>query len=348
MNPVAIHRGMSFGYLAKRGYYASSEGLAQPARMAEMGVTSVALMASVMQDSYSSTRLYQDFEFTPSDHELEHIIDLFHGHGISVMLKPMVECHDSAWRGSITFPDNNQQIQGRRTDYWDPWFESLRRSVAHYGQLAQRTGCEHYCIGCELFAAEQPVHDHRWTPVVEEARSVFSGPICYDAMPQTLDLPEVPAWFRSLDSICVSYYLSASDRPGATLDEMLERLRPSVAHLRSVSEKVGRPIVFGETGCRSVQGAAIVPSEYRTAGPYDPEEQARYADAMCQLFWPEPWWGGFYWWKWDEQQDRPHFRQDPTGDTGWTVQGKPAGEILEQWFARPDRRETPIRTKTAA
>jgi hypothetical protein len=332
---------MSFGYLAKRGYYESAEGLAQPGRMAQMGVTSVALMASVMQDSYSSTTLYQDFEFTPSDHELERIIDLFHQHGISVMLKPMVECHDSAWRGCISFPDNNQQIEGRRTDYWDPWFASLGRSIAHYGRLAQRTGCESYCLGCELFVAEQPAHDHRWAPIVAEARSVYGGMLCYDAMPQTLELPEIPAWFRTLDAICVSYYLSAADRPGATVEEMAARLKPTVAPLRRIAEKVGVPVIFGETGCRSVEGGAIVPAEYRTSGRYDADEQANYAEALCRLFWPEPWWGGLYWWKWDEQQDRPHFRQDPAGNTGWTVQGKPAEQVLKKWFHRADRQAGP-------
>lgn len=340
MKTPPILRGMSFGYLAKRGYYESAEALAQPALMAEMGVTSVALMASVMQDSYCSTRLYQDFEFTPSDHEIERMIEAFHEVGISVMLKPMVECHDSAWRGSINFPDNNQQIQGRRTDYWDPWFASLGRSVVHYGRLAQRTGCASYCVGCELLAAEQPSHDHRWAPIIAQARSVYDGMLCYDSMPETLELPEIPAWYRSLDAVCVSYYRSAADQPHATVEEMMVRLEPSVAHLRSLSEKVGLPVIFGETGCRAVEGGAVVPAEYRTGGRHAPQEQANYAEAICRLFWPEPWWGGLYWWKWDEQQDRPHFHEDPSGTTGWTVQGKPAGEVLEKWFRRPERKET--------
>ncbi len=334
-------KGMSFGYLAKRGYYESPEGLAQVGLMADMGVNSVALMASVMQDTFHSTRLYQDFEFTPSDGELERIIDRFHEHGISVMLKPMVECHDSSWRGNIRFPDNDQQIQGRRTDYWDPWFRSLRESVAHYGRLARRTGCEWYCIACELLAAEQSAHDHRWAPVVEAAREVYHGKLTYDSMPQTLELPEIPAWYRTLDAICVSYYRSAARAPGATAEEMADALRPSVAQLRELSQKAGLPIIFGETGCRSVAGGAITPSEYRTSGAYDPHEQANYAEALCRLFWPEPWWGGFYWWKWDEQQHRPHFHADPAGNTGWTVLGKPVEKTLRRWFREADAPASP-------
>jgi len=337
MKKVPVLRGMSFGYLAKRGYYGSAEGMAQVERMADMGVDSVALMVSVMQDTYHSTRLYQDFEFTPSDYEVEKIIDRFHEHGISVMLKPMVECHDSAWRGNISFPDNNQQIQGRRTDYWDPWFRSLQESVEHYGRLAQRANCEYYCLGCELLAAEHPEHQHRWVPVVEAARGAYGGPLTYDSMPQTLERPEIPEWYRSLDAICVSYYLPAAKGPGATPEQMAAALHPSVEHLRGLAAKVGLPIIFGETGCRSVEGGAIVPAEYRTPGKYDPREQANYAEAMCRSFWDEPWWGGFYWWKWDEQQYRPHFYSDPAGDTGWTVLGKPVENTLKNWFHRRDR-----------
>lgn len=332
-----LHKGMSFGYLAKRGYYATPAASAEVDRMAELGVTWVALMASVMQNTFASTRLYQDFEFTPGDHELEAIIARFHAKGIRVMLKPMVECHDSAWRGNINFPDGDQQIQGRIANYWEPWFDSLRQSVAHYGRLAARTGCEAYCIGCELYAAEQARHNARWSRVVAAAREAYAGPLVYDAQPPTLlTLDEPPAWLGTLDAVCISYYSPAADRPGASAAEMVEKLRPTVEGLRRASEKLGGlPIIFGETGCRSAAGAAMNPSEYRTPGAYAPGEQANFLEAMCTLFWDQPWWLGFYWWKWDEQQDRPHYRADPAGDTGFTLAGKPAADVMRRWFARP-------------
>lgn len=333
-----LMRGMSFGYLARRGYYSRPEGQAQVAAMAAAGVRWVALMASVMQESYHSTRLFQDFEFTPSDHELEDIIGRFHEHGIKVMLKPMVECHDSSWRGNINFPNGDEQIQGRRTDYWNAWFETLAQSVAHYAALAERTGCASFCLGCELFAAEQPVHHEHWKRVVAVARQRYHGHLCYDVQPPTLLEAKVPpAWLGELDAVCISYYTPCAKTAGASVEEMMAGMGPSLEKLRTCAASLGRPIIFGETGCRSVTGAALNPSEYRTSGCYAPDEQANYLEAMCRLFWPEPWWGGFFWWKWDEQQQRPQFKVDPAGDTGWTVQGKPAGETLRRWFARPDR-----------
>ncbi|AHF90739.1 hypothetical protein OPIT5_11540 [Opitutaceae bacterium TAV5] len=331
-----LHRGVSFGYLAKRGYYATPEAAAQVDRMAALGVTWVALMTSVIQETFSSTRLYQDFEFTPSDDELAAIIDRFHARGIRVMLKPMVECLDSSWRGRIHFPDGDQQIQGRVTPYWDTWFASLAQSVVHYAGLARRTGCEMYCIGCELYGAEQANNNDRWHHLISTTRKHYTGPICYDVQPPTLlELAEPPAWLRSLDAVCISYYSSAADAPGATIPQMIEKLRPTVAILRRASEKLGGlPIIFGETGCRSVRGGAILPGEYRNTGPYAPDEQANFLDAMCTLFWDELWWRGFYWWKWEEQQYRPHYHADPAGDTGFTLDGKPAADVMRRWFAR--------------
>ncbi len=331
------HRGMSFGYLAKRGYYGSAEGLNQVDRMADLGITWVALMASVMQDTHYSTRLYQDFEFTPSDHELEAIIARFHQRGIRVLLKPMVECHNSAWRGRVNFPDGDQQIQGRVVAQWDPWFASFGASVNHYALLAERTGCESYCIGCELDGAEQAYNNARWDKVVAEARERYHGMLCYDAMPSTLlNHDQPPAWLKALDAVCISYYSSAASKPGATVAEMIETLRPTVANLRRASERLGGlPLIFGETGCRSRVGGAIEPSAYQPESAYDPSEQANYLDAFCTLFWNEPWWRGFYWWKWEEQQNRPHYYTDPAGDTGFTLDGKPAAEVLRRWFAKP-------------
>jgi len=61
-------------------------------------------------------------------------------------------------------------------------------------------------------------------------------------------------------------------------------------------------------------------------------------DAVCSTFWNEPWWMGLYWWKWDEQNHRPQFHDDPRGDKGFTLWGKPAADTMKRWYGRPDRR----------
>ena len=35
--------------------------------------------------------------------------------------------------------------------------------------------------------------------------------------------------------------------------------------------------------------------------------------------------------KWDEQNHRPQFKDDPAGDKGFTIHGKPAADVFRRW-----------------
>jgi hypothetical protein len=55
-------------------------------------------------------------------------------------------------------------------------------------------------------------------------------------------------------------------------------------------------------------------------------------EATSKAFGAEPWWRGLFWWKWDEQNERPQFHDDPAGDKGFTIDGKPAAKVMENWI----------------
>jgi hypothetical protein len=75
------------------------------------------------------------------------------------------------------------------------------------------------------------------------------------------------------------------------------------------------------------------PYEIETLGRYDGEQQARFMEATFRTFHDLPEWMGLLWWKWDETQYRPHYHADPAGNRGFTVQGKPAEEVMKKWAA---------------
>lgn len=328
-----LHRGISVGYQARAGYY-GREGVAQVEAMAALNIRWVALQVNVMQDTFFSTRLYQDFDFTPKDHEVVAFIERCHAHGIRVMLKPMVECHDSAWRGQIRFPDHDEQIQGVRVDYWGKWFKSLTDSLLHYGALAQRTGCELLCIGCELFGTQHRTDD--WRRTIARVREVYEGPLTYDATLRALTSEVTYDWFDELDLLGLSFYHAAADHYKASVEEMVAFLQPRVADMEALHQRFNKPIVFAETGTRSMVGGGV-DHDYRLTRNHDGQEQANYIEAVLAAFWDKPWWRGQYVWKWDEQQDRPQYRVDPAGDTGFTISGKPAEAVLRRWYGRTDR-----------
>lgn len=113
---------------------------------------------------------------------------------------------------------------------------------------------------------------------------------------------------------------------------MVNFLQPNQEHIREIVQRFGRkPIAFTEIGVRSAHGCTALPSDFLAETAYDGEEQADYMEAVLRTYSQIPQWLGLYWWKWDETQNRPHYK-DPAGDKGFTIQGKPAENVLKKWF----------------
>jgi hypothetical protein len=336
--PVAPHpayRGVNFGFYARNGYYSTDQARLEVDRMASVGVNWVCVIAMVMQDTFASTRQYRDFVQTPADDELRDIIDYIHARGMQVQLRPMLECWDGTQRMHVTFPDDREILPGRPSSYVKQWFDGMCDRTLHYARLATRAGCEAYGLDSEL---DQIVrHNAHWKRVVSAARSVFKGHLTssHTGMVDFLrELKRPDHWWYDLDSLGSSFYESCADGPGATRETMLERLRKPLDHHRLVAQTYGKPYYFGEIGCCAVAGAAKLPYFWANGGGYDGNEQARYLDAVCETFWSEPWWAGMFWWKWDEQNYRPSHHDDPAGDKGFTVWGKPAADTMRRWYTR--------------
>lgn len=56
-------------------------------------------------------------------------------------------------------------------------------------------------------------------------------------------------------------------------------------------------------------------------------------EAVGRVFAPEPRWPGLCRWKWEEQSDRPQFKDDPAGDKGFLLH-EPATEVFRTWSER--------------
>jgi hypothetical protein len=336
-NPTSapFFQGFNYGFLQKADYFASPAADRDVAAMADLGTTWVALCVSLFQDTLWSTRLYRDFVYTPADDDLARIIEKFHARGIKVLLKTTVETQDGGTRANITFAGTGLPgvIQGKGVDYWQPWFESYACLADFYARLAQRTGCEAYSIACEISGTEKQTE--HWKRVIASARSLYQGHLTYNMLcgPNMFD-PAVQAWLKLCDSIGMSYYHPVPTPEHPSVAEVAAAHRGYAPEFANFAREMGLPVYFIETGCRSVVGAAANPSGYRNAGDFDGEVQANYYDGMLQAYWDEPWWAGYFGWKWDEAQHRPHYHP-PSGETGFTVAGKPAAEVLKRWFSRP-------------
>ena len=191
-------------------------------------------------------------------------------------------------------------------------------------------------IGAEYRGTEDRTKD--WKEVIEIVRGEFDGPISYEFTPASCK--SSLAWFEDLDFLSYSYYPPAApattraiDAPDYTREEMEEYLKSRQETVKWLSATYfNKPVVFSEYGVRSSHGLIIQPENFLSDTPYDGQMQADYMEASLNTFYPLPQWMGLFWWKWDETQDRPHYKNDPAGDKGFTIQGKPAEKVLKRWY----------------
>lgn len=326
-------RGMNFGFYAPRGFYGSEAALQAVQGMKALNVEWVCLIATVFQKHFAADDQGPDPERSPSDDDLRFMIDHLHAEGLKVQLRPMLEGLDGTQRLHVWFPEDIVIYPDRPVRYASRWFEAMRRRTRRYASLAEETGCEAYGLDSEL---DRIVHfNQEWKAVVAEAREVYTGHLtsCHTAVadfPRQLANPN--HWWYDLDSLGTSFYSPAAREPGADKAAMLRTLATERDRHRKIAGTYGKPYYFGECGCCSTAGATAKPWGWDNPGGYDGGEQARYLDAVLKTFWSEPWWAGLYWWKWDEHNERAQFKDDPRGDKGFTIDGKPAAAVMKTWF----------------
>lgn len=342
--------GTNFGFMAKRGYYERPEVLKQAELMAKAGINWTTLNMNFCQTNYFSDKVFLDFEFSTGELELSEITKRLHDNGIKILFKPCLTPLDGAWMGKVEFPsvDGMSQIQGVKVDYWEKWFRSFTESSKYFAHLAEKLGMDAMLIGAEYFGTEG--QNDYWLKVIEETRKNYSGPISYEFTPASVKRHNL-AWFSELDFLSYSYYPPAcapnmdplnvaynpniKDNPHHTVEDMQAYLSSGKAQIKSVSERFANlPIAFTEYGVRSSHGCIMQPSNYLWKSTYDGEEQADYMEASFRTFWNLDEWMGFFWWKWDETQNRPHYKDEAGVDKGFTIQGKPAEEVMKRWLAK--------------
>ena len=89
-------------------------------------------------------------------------------------MKPIVNCLDGVWRANIDFPERGWG----KGDYWQEWFSSYTAFLCHYAEIAEETGCEMFCIGCEMLGTERK--EELWRRTITAVRGIYRGPLVYN------------------------------------------------------------------------------------------------------------------------------------------------------------------------
>lgn len=200
---------------------------------------------------------------------------------------------------------------------WTTWFARYNTELERIAKIAAEEGAEALAIGTELSKTTQRPE---WKQLIATARAAFPRTLFYIAH-NTEEADTVPFW-PQLDAIGVSLYppLGADDARAARLATMHD----VADQLDVLSSRFGKPILVGEIGLRSADGAAAKPwesAEERVA-PAAPQLQADViADWMAVLNRPSV--HGVMIWRWFTDA-----KAGGLADTDFTVQGKPAEAVL--------------------
>ena len=314
-------KGFTYGYDGRRGMYRTPEAALSMERMASLGCDWAALAFAVRQDTFSSTQIRPDYRYTVTDRDVTEAVRRLHDLGMKVCMKPMVNCADGVWRAHIRFPEQGPGDG----NYWKEWFSSYTGFLCHYAEIAEETGCEMFCVGCEMVGTEHK--EEAWRQAVAAVRSVYRGPLVYN----TNHGKEAGVrWWDAVDFIGTSAYYRVADAPGADADTMKAAWDRHKTALAELSEAHGgKKVLFMEIGCRSAAGCAMMPYDFSHAEfPYDEEEQANFYESCFRAMWDEPWFAGFFWWDWGT------FLPRRMPNMGFSIVGKKAEEVVRAWYAK--------------
>ncbi len=309
--PNPIHA-ITFAPFVGKGIIFSDEAKESLIALKERtGANSVILVPAGLQDTPQSEDICYAKDGLMGDDELVSMIEFAHEQQLSVFLKPTVNCKNGTWRAHINFFDEDVPCEPK----WGNWFKSYSAFQCHYARIAQKTGCEMFIAGCEMVMTEH--REKEWRSLIADIRENYSGPVSYNTDKYQ---EHNVKWWDAVDVISSSGYYPLGD-----WDKQLDRIE-------RVVKKFNKPFFFAETGCMSVHGSSAVPNDWSVKGETDNEEQAKWYEEMISAVSKKSWVEGIAVWSWS-----PFLHRDHTGGKGYEIYGKPAEDVVRNYFKQTHR-----------
>lgn len=179
-------------------------------------------------------------------------------------------------------------------------------------------------IGTELRSSAR--HADEWRRLIAEVRAIYSGELTYCA---NWDSVEQVSFWDAVDYIGVQFYPPLASAEGASAEHMSARLGTHLEQLRSISQRVERPVLLTEVGYKATRDTAVRPYEWteRSESAVDTEAQALAFEVLFRGITDQPWIRGVYIWKWFTN---PNTLEE--GERGFSPRGKPAEAVVRRAF----------------
>lgn len=270
-----------------------------------------------------STEILMDFEAPYEDNRaaVREVVRQAHERGMRVLVIPHLWVETAGWRG---------EIDPGSPEGWAEYQESYRAFVTAWARDAEAAGADAFSVGveCKSWSGR---FGHYWRSLIEETRSVFGGLLTYSA---NWDEAQDVLFWDQLDLVGINAFYPLADHDDATFEEYVAgaaRAAESVGELASILEM---PVLFVEVGYTTRANAAVRPwlwPDDMTEVVIDEREQARALLASFRAFLPNPWFVGFFVWRWYADLD------DVSQEAIWgfSPHGKLSERVLERVFGQP-------------
>ena len=295
----------------------------------------ISIVPRIFTEERTSNQVFSHAAKSESMENLASTIAEAHAQGLSVLLKPLLTPLDGTGRIS---PSPSDVVT---------FFESYKAKVVEFAELAQATGVEQFSIGNELSALSGAENCDYWLDVISAVREVYDGTITYAAA--TDEANHVSFW-DAVDVIGVNAYPPLTTELDPTVEEMtaawhsvsandywaavMDHKSP-VDFFHSLAVDYDKPVLFTETGYRSLDGTNIRPGGWNVTSTQEVQEQRDAFEAFFNVWSAEgEWFQGAHIWNWD-----PSNVYVPTG---YSPMDKPAEPLITEWFAGQHR--APSRT----
>ncbi|MEV7285419.1 hypothetical protein AB0O01_12770 [Streptomyces sp. NPDC093252] len=242
-----------------------------------LGANSVSLSFPFYTGGITSNTLSTEAK-TPSPERMSRVLTVFEEAGFRTTVRPIMDeaalDPPDGWRGNIE-PDSRSA-----------WFDSYGELLTPYLKAADKLKADTFVIGTELNSMEG---DPGWTPLVADAEDIFSGEVAYDAnwdnyVSGRIDMP--------VSHLGVDAYFPIKVADSASVDELVDGWNTWLDK-KDTGELPN--ITIAEAGIGAMDGAYRAPGDFYTKRAVNPEVQATWYTAVCEVV-QERRMKGVYWW----------------------------------------------------
>lgn len=290
-------------------------------KIADLGADTILLVVDSRMENGKASHVYLDLRTTPTVEQLGDLIDRAKARKLRVILMPIVLLDKplgNEWRGTIA-PES-----------WDDWWDSYRDMMTHFASIALVHHVDVLVVGSELVSTENRTDE--WARTIGAVRGIYKGQLTYSS---NWDHYTAIRFWNQLDIVGMNSYWKFTEDPkhSPTVDEIVKRWREIQGDLVPWLRKVNKPLLFTEVGWFSQHNVAYEPWDYtKDEEPLDLDIQKRLYEGFFKAWVEDPKYnrhlGGFSMWEWPPDKSGPE-------DRGYTPQGKPAEQVLRDWFAKP-------------